>query len=152
MTDQTSIDIVQRYAARWGISSLHPTRIETERKWLRTAAHKLHYDSSQWQVFACVERASTEPSVFDFRPRERGLLMPPLWAAYPTYSAATIGWRMGGGEDYRYAWWDWYGTLSDAKRDEYQETFPVPVDDRNWNLWFYDVDAIDDLDGESALE
>ncbi|MCC9644360.1 hypothetical protein LOC71_18945 [Rhodopirellula sp. JC740] len=152
MTDQTSLDIVQRYAARWGIALPHPTRIEIERKWFRTFAHKLRFDSEHWEGFAYVERGYTEPSVFDFRPRVDGLLMPPLWAAYPTYSAVTVGWRMGGGEDYRYVSWEWYGTLSDAERAEYQTIFPVPSDHRNWDLWFYDVDTIDDLDAAFAVD
>ena len=145
MDESNSIAIVRRYAERWRIPRLDSFRLERERRFLLTVAHKLYLDNREWSGFAYVERNASEPAVFDFRPKQQNLMMPPLWAAYPTYSAVTIGWRMNGGEDYRYAWWDWYRKLAESQRDEYQHVFPVPVDDRGWNLWFYDVDDVDDL-------
>ena len=115
-------------------------RVESERKLFRTIAHRLSYESDNWSGFAYIEATSDIPTIFDFRPKRSDLLMLPLWVAYPTYSAATIGWRMGGGEDYRYAWWKWYDQQPATTRAEYQRLFPVPIDERSWNLWFWEVD------------
>jgi hypothetical protein len=144
MDESNSIEIVRSYAEKWRVSTPEPFRVEQVRQRFRTVAHELHFDDGHWTGFSYVERNASEPCVFDFRPKGPSLMMPPLWAAYPNYSAATIGWRMGGGEEYRYAWWDWYSKLTDLQRDLYQRTFPVPVNERAWNLWFYDV-GDDDL-------
>lgn len=37
-----------------------------------------------------------------------------------------MGWRMGGGEDYRYRFFKWYKSLSVTQQTEYQQLFPEP--------------------------
>lgn len=139
MNETDTISLVRRYAAQWRVDVGDSFRIESERKFFRTIAHRVHHESDDWSGFAYVEAKADVPSTFDFRPKRSGLLMPPLWAAYPTYSGVTIGWRMGSGEDYRYAWWQWYNQQSSANREKYQHLFPAPVDERSWNLWFWDI-------------
>jgi ribA/ribD-fused uncharacterized protein len=53
--------------------------------------------------------------------------MPPPWMRHPDIPRGSLGWRMGYGEGYQYAWSDWYGALSKAERAEYQRLFPEPV-------------------------
>jgi len=48
-------------------------------------------------------------------------LMPPQWIEYPEFTEFSMGWRMGGGEDYRYQFWDWYEALTSAQQQEYQD-------------------------------
>lgn len=60
-------------------------------------------------------------------------LMPPLWIAYPSVSRYSIGWRMGSGEYYRYKFYDWFDTLTNAEQQEYIKLFPAPK--RWYKFW-----------------
>lgn len=53
-------------------------------------------------------------------------LMPPQWLAYPSIPRGSIGWRMGYGESYSYAFSDWFMTLSENEKAEYIKMFPEP--------------------------
>ena len=66
--------------------------------------------------------------------------MLPLWLKFPNIPAYSIGWRMGAGEDYRYAWAEWYDALADEERRRYQERYPAPEE---WE-GFYDPDEEED--------
>ena len=35
----------------------------------------------------------------------------PPWERFPEYTATTLGWRMGAGEEWMWAWRDWFATL-----------------------------------------
>ena len=52
--------------------------------------------------------------------------MLPPWVQYPHIRRGSIGWRMGPGEDYRDAFWDWYLELSEERRKQYIADNPEP--------------------------
>ena len=54
-----------------------------------------------------------------------GLALPP-WEAFPEYSRYTLGWRMGGGEDYWMGFGRWFTKLSLQQQAEYQSKYPSP--------------------------
>lgn len=51
---------------------------------------------------------------------------PPPWQKYPTIPIGSLGWRMGHGEEYWYAWQDWYAGLATDQRHRYQKQYPEP--------------------------
>lgn len=56
--------------------------------------------------------------------------LPPPWSVFPSYTRYTIGWRMGIGESYLWAWRDWYkATLStpEARQAYLRRQRPAPV-------------------------
>jgi hypothetical protein len=62
---------------------------------------------------------------------------------FPDLPMASIGWRMGPGEDYRYAFQDWYRDLSNMAAATYRLRFPEP---EQWN-GFYARLREDEQDG-----
>lgn len=63
-------------------------------------------------------------------------LLAPLWLSGYDYHPYSMGWRMGGGEAYRCAFWDWYEELETEQQEEFDALFPPPP------LW-EDMDAED---------
>lgn len=53
--------------------------------------------------------------------------MPPIWIMYPYITQYSIGWRMGAGEGYKYALYDWLKTLTAQEQKLYDEMFPRPI-------------------------
>ena len=68
---------------------------------------------------------------FEFKPTNPSRFWLPPWAAYPRYSAATMGWRQGSGEVYLTHWVRWFTALSKALREQYHMRFPAP----SWGGW-----------------
>ncbi len=66
----------------------------------------------------------------------QNILLPP-WLAYPEIERHSIGWRMGGGEDYMGKWHRWYQKLPAKKSDEYRQLFPEPP---TWKGFWNDTD------------
>lgn len=50
----------------------------------------------------------------------------PLWIVFPTYSATTIGWRMGLGEQYEVIYLRMLDNMSSNKRIVYKSRYPAP--------------------------
>ena len=50
----------------------------------------------------------------------------PLWIVFPTYSATTIGWRMGLGEQYEYIYLKMLARKSKEEFDLYMSRYPAP--------------------------
>lgn len=69
----------------------------------------------------------------------QNILLPP-WLAYPEIERYSIGWRMGGGEDYMGKWDRWYQKLPDKKSEEYRRLFPEPP---TWKGFWNDTDECD---------
>jgi len=53
--------------------------------------------------------------------------MPPIWMMYPHITPYSIGWRMGYGEGYRFALYDWIDTLKEDEQKQYERMFPRPI-------------------------
>ena len=86
---------------------------------------------------ACLSRRRAEPAeevdVDEFQARlDRELgandVTPP-WERFPEYTATTIGWRMGGGEEWLWAWKDWFASLpsDEARLAHLQSHRPAPL-------------------------
>jgi hypothetical protein len=50
----------------------------------------------------------------------------PPWVDYPDFPMTSMAWRMGSLEDYRSAFADWFGSLSEEKMEKYVAEFPEP--------------------------
>ncbi len=50
----------------------------------------------------------------------------PLWIVFPTYSATTIGWRMGLGEQYEVLYLKFLGLLNEEELASYKWRYPAP--------------------------
>jgi ribA/ribD-fused uncharacterized protein len=74
-------------------------------------------------------------------------LMAPLWLMYPHIGRYSIGWRMGYGEEYRYAFGDWYSTLAKEEQELFQQMFPEP---KGWLGWYKDDDSDKDIYDEDG--
>jgi hypothetical protein len=61
-----------------------------------------------------------------------GRLQPP-WLVYPHIQFASIGWRMGPGEDYWVKFDAWYAALSGTERDQYERDYPEP---KSWDGFY----------------
>lgn len=48
----------------------------------------------------------------------------PVWIAFPQIPWGSIGWRMGGGEDYWHNWMSWFKTMPDEQRSSYKLAWP----------------------------
>ena len=81
--------------------------------------------------------------------------MAPLWLMYPHIGRCSIGWRMGYGEEYKYAFGEWYDSLSLDEQKLYQKMFPEPT---GWLGWYEeeDNDTYDDCcllwNGEGRMQ
>jgi hypothetical protein len=61
-----------------------------------------------------------------------GDLLPP-WKKYPIIPRGSIGWRMGGGESYMWAWDEWAGRMSKPQLVEYfRKYLPIPIEWVDW--------------------
>lgn len=71
--------------------------------------------------------------------------MDPLWLAYPDIPRYSIGWRMGGGEDYSWNFSLWWRGLNQETKDVYQKMYPEP---KGWKGWYTGehLDSFEDSD------
>lgn len=60
-----------------------------------------------------------------------GDLAPP-WARFPEISAGSLGWRMGPGEGWKWAWWDWVQKLPDDRETRLAYLRRHPPAPRPW--------------------
>jgi hypothetical protein len=61
-----------------------------------------------------------------------GDLLPP-WKKYPIIPRGSIGWRMGAGEHYMWAWDEWAGRMSPQQLVEYFRKYvPIPIEWLDW--------------------
>ena len=51
----------------------------------------------------------------------------PLWIEFPRIPWGSIGWRMGGGEDYWLAWSAWFKSLPGSEQEAYAKAWPEPT-------------------------
>ncbi len=64
-------------------------------------------------------------------------LMPPKWLKFQCIPHGSIGWRMGGGEEYGMEQYSWFLKLSDAEKEEYDRLFPRPLFwQKNGDGWY----------------
>ncbi|MDI3288910.1 hypothetical protein [Polyangium sp. 15x6] len=66
--------------------------------------------------------------------REQGRTSPrPPWLRYPEVPRYSIHWRMGSGESYLMAWWQWAeGRSAEEKTAYFREFAPIPVEWVDW--------------------
>ena len=61
--------------------------------------------------------------------------MNPPWIKFPSIKWGSMGWRMGGGEDYWCLWCDWYRAQSKENKIDYKIQWSEP---EGWE-GFYDL-------------
>lgn len=67
------------------------------------------------------------------KPNYPNPMLPP-WEACPDIPMFSIGWRMGGGEDYMHAFSDWFSDLDTKTKNSYIENNPEPSTWKHWWL------------------
>jgi hypothetical protein len=55
------------------------------------------------------------------------------WNAHPDIPAGSIGWRMGRGEEYVIAFWNWFNRLPPEENMAFKEQHPEP---RGWRGFY----------------
>ena len=75
-----------------------------------------------------------------------GLPIPP-WIAFPEIGRGSIGWRMGGGEDYWGEFWTWYRSQKEPEKLKYQSLYPEPEEGAHGTSWIGIYEQIGSLDG-----
>ena len=99
---------------------LHFPQILSTSKPRFVAAHTQKSITSQGSILHAVSQKS-----------ERcGAVMNPPWEEFPTYERYTIGWRMGAGESYLYAWSDYMKSIPrdfQSRLDYLQTHRPAPL-------------------------
>jgi hypothetical protein len=139
LTRRDALKAAEQYAYDWGIDLPAHSSIKCAARWLlMPTEYRIEYAADTFSAIAYCDRRNAKPTAFLFRPTRDDILMLPPWAAFPYYSAFTIGWRMGDGEWYLRDWVQWYDRLPDEKKLDYQHRFPAPNDDRAWQLQFWD--------------
>ncbi|WP_337660976.1 hypothetical protein [Erythrobacter sp. Alg231-14] len=58
---------------------------------------------------------------------DQGRALPP-WKAFPELERGSIHWRMGGGETYWCAFWDWYQAMDSERQIAFEVAYPSPKD------------------------
>ena len=81
-----------------------------------------------------------------FKVLQREPPLPP-WLAFPALEPASIGWRMGGGEDHIYKLVVYFRYCSQDEKDEYKRRYPEPP---GWSGWYEDHGL--QFDGVELLE
>ena len=65
----------------------------------------------------------------------------PPWVTIPGYPAASMCWRMGGGEDVSWKFQRRYRALTESERAEFRERYPEP---EGWEGWLDMVTSVGD--------
>jgi len=60
--------------------------------------------------------------------KQLGTAVNPPWIFRPNWPRGSMGWKMGGGEDYYDNFYHWFSRLNEASRNELMSQFPEPED------------------------
>ena len=60
----------------------------------------------------------------------------PPWVIHPGYERASMGWRMGNGEDFMVSFRTWFSRLSQDQQHRFERDFPEP---KGWNGFYNSV-------------
>jgi hypothetical protein len=139
ITPAQAIRAARSYAGEHDVPWAGIDRVRTCREWwpFSPQAYLLDIDTGgQGTALATVGVPFRGLVQFEFRPFDPNRFWLPPWAAFPFYTAGTMGWRQGSGEVYLTDWFIWYNALSDERRQAYRLRFPAPSRD-GWQQ-FYD--------------
>ncbi len=138
-SSRNALRLVEEYATKWGVCLPGSPSVKCARRWLLIPIeYRIQFDSEACNVIAYCERSKPKPTAFMILPQSDEFIMLPPWAAFPFYSAFTIGWRMGDGEWYLHEWFQWYDKPGPEDKMDYRNRFAVPEDERGWHLNFWD--------------
>ena len=153
MTEIAAIRLAQAHATEWGVPWRQILKTEKERAWWYFAVewYTFTIDTGRGEAVATIHSQTATVNRFEYYPSEEKGLLLPLWAAFPTYTSVTCGWRQGYGEPYKDRWHSFYRSLSEGERAEYRQKFPPPHDkERCWE-GFYELIADMHADGEHPI-
>ncbi|MCP5383649.1 MAG: hypothetical protein H6913_03430 [Altererythrobacter sp.] len=74
---------------------------------------------------AMLRKTLTESSEDTLSYDDAGQALPP-WRGFPAYERYSLGWRMGGGEDYWCSFSEWFRSMDSEHRRQYQTHHPAP--------------------------
>ena len=151
MMESEAIELVRQYAAEIGVEIQGRISV-TREPWSRMAPVRFYhidvFSRDQRSASASVNAQSAEVAWFEWDSAVDSERLLPPWLVAPHYSAVTIGWRMGRGEDYWIRWHEWHDHLSPESKSRYRQRFPEP----EFDAWpgFYDrVAAVRGLGGKT---
>jgi hypothetical protein len=137
MTEADAIRLTRAYAAEWGVPCGQVRAARKERTWyFAVETYRLAVDAGDGVTHATVDARAAAVRSFEHYPEGENGFLPPLWAAFPTYSPLATGGRQGNGEVYNDRWYWFYRNLSDGQRADYRRRFPPPDDDRGWQGFY----------------
>lgn len=142
MNEFDAVSVAQEYATKWSVPwgrVIHGEFYDPWWMFFSTQRITLFVASDDGASVVILKRPKWTVIRFEFFPSNRNHHMIPLWAAYPFFNSVTIGWRMGFGEIYKYAWHNWYRSLSPEEKAAYKKRFPPPQNE-DWQN-FYEMVA-----------
>lgn len=99
---------------------------------------------AQSEIMAMIKQAASELAALE--PVIYPDPMEPPWRVIPDYDMMSMGWRMGGGEDYMIAFAAWFKALGQARRVAFISANPEP---EGW-VGFYDRPSLDPQPGSPS--
>ena len=98
------------------------------------------------KMMAMLEEALAKRTGETLSRDNNGLPLPP-WIACPEIGRGSIGWRMGGGEDYWGEFWKWYRSQKEPEKLKYQSLYPEPEVGAHGTSWIGIYEQIGSLNG-----
>src|SRR5262245_26992493 len=153
MTASDAIALAKAHAALWSVPWHHVVKRETSRAWwcFSVEWYSFTIDTGDGRVDASIHVESGTVNRFEYYPADPKAFLLPLWAAYPTYTSVTMGWRQSYGEQYKYAWHSFYRGLSEEAKAEYRRKYPPPIDEERCWQGFYELVADVPATGEHPI-
>lgn len=139
ITKAQAFRAARTYANEYDVPWVGVVGVQAFREWWPFTPQAYQFDidtGGEGRAVATVGLPFRGVQHFEFRPHDPARFWLPPWAAFPYYTAGTMGWRQGSGEVYLTDWYGWFHDLSAERQAAYRGRFPEP--DRNGWLGFYE--------------
>jgi len=144
MSEGDALNLAKAHAAAWEVPWRQVLETLKEKNggvwWFgKVVWYTFVIDTGDGKAIVSNHSESGSVTRFEYCPSDpKGLLLP-LWAAYPTYTSVSAGWRQAYGEQYRYKWHTFFQELAENVRADYRRKFPVPADEERGWQGFYEL-------------
>lgn len=135
MSENDAIALARMHAAAWAVPWLRV--LKTDKTW--TGGYSFTVDTGDGRVVVSIDGENGTVNRFEYYPNDPKVFLLPLWAAYPTYTSVTTGWRQSEGEQYKYRWHSFYRGLSNEAQAEYRRKYSPPTDEERCWKGFYEL-------------